>query len=705
MKGLFGKKTTTTTTGQTKNNQLIKDDDVESPDNAETPSFNNTSSSTQQQDGVVKRGGVQSLFKKGLTAGKHKLLQSIGKADEIEHTQEYNEHNALYKDTLVHYKEMDKVGKRLVKSCEAVSSAEDAVGVQFKKFSEVLDVHSEVQTPELTSLKLAADSVGDAFCAIASLRESLQSNISVDYFNQVHECIEEANVCKQVKDNYRECLIEQNVEFNKLKNLKEKSNDLVKVKNQEVIHEKRVKMSEQLQDMAMKEFAYQEKLMEREYASSMRQLIDAYRNYFLSGVEILNVLERELLATTVTPSATPASTRSYNIRDMDRVMLNQNEQSKPTVSRAEILEKRRVFGVELSAVNKREHSYIPKIMTDLITYVETNGLDVEGIFRLAAGVPGLNKLKRLYDGGQVIDLDRLIQQKEIDIHVVACLLKLYLRELPTPVLTFDLYDSFLAVLDHEDDDSRAQALAGLLQQLPSHNILLLDRLLKMLILVASKSSVNLMHASNLSIVFGVNMLKSTDNNPLRVAKDNASVNKVCELLITYYSDRLSGTFKTLTNMAKQSRDLEIRQEVAEEKKNNHSEDFEPVRSTAVHVVAKEQLLPPPKPVSDSSATPPVKKMLPTPQTKAMPPIPQRRSTTQGTPTTVTQPQQQPQRQWNPFEEYSFDGNQEEASIYPNISSGNNAANHQRKPSTDTRKQDFSSHSQNPYAFAYDDDPF
>jgi hypothetical protein len=455
----------------------------------------------------------------------------------------------------------------------------------------------------------------------------------VDYLQQIHECIEEAAVCKVMKDNYRECLVEQNLEFNKYRSMKEKSSDLVKVKNQEVAHEKRVKMSEQMHDLVVKEFLYQEELLIKEYARSVHELINAYRNYFLSGAEVLNNLAQELSTKTKLPPAEGHPQRVYNPKAVEQIMSKQFDEqaAKPVISRAEILEKRRVFGIELSVVNTREHAHIPRIMSELITFVESRALTVEGIFRMAASVGGLNTLKKLYDSGKVVDLDKMIAQKEIDIHSPPCLLKLYLRELPNPLLTFDLYDQFLAIanIPDEEEEKRYKELASLLQQLPHHNILLLDRLLQMLVKVANKSDVNLMTSSNLSIVFGLNLLKSMDNNPMRIAKDNASINKICDLLIKSYSGRLNGTFATLTIMAKQQRDVEIRQELEEAKAQNVPDEPE-YRSTAPKIISPEHYLPPPssKSLADASSKkpPPSSPKLPQVPSKNLPPPPIRSQT-------------------------------------------------------------------------------
>lgn len=38
-----------------------------------------------------------------------------------------------------------------------------------------------------------------------------------------------------------------------------------------------------------------------------------------------------------------------------------------------------------------------------------------------------------------------------DVHAVGCLLKLYLRELPEPLLTFRFYDTFLSIQSNYND--------------------------------------------------------------------------------------------------------------------------------------------------------------------------------------------------------------------------------------------------------------
>jgi hypothetical protein len=61
----------------------------------------------------------------------------------------------------------------------------------------------------------------------------------------------------------------------------------------------------------------------------------------------------------------------------------------------------------------------------------------EGIFRVPANSNDVEECKDKIDDGEKIDLSLL------DSHTVGGLLKLYLKELPEPLFTFNKFDEFL----------------------------------------------------------------------------------------------------------------------------------------------------------------------------------------------------------------------------------------------------------------------
>lgn len=64
-----------------------------------------------------------------------------------------------------------------------------------------------------------------------------------------------------------------------------------------------------------------------------------------------------------------------------------------------------------------------------------------GIFRLPGQASRIQALKELYDSGSQEDFSNTE-----DVHTVASLLKLYLRELPQPMVPFVFYDSYKQAL-------------------------------------------------------------------------------------------------------------------------------------------------------------------------------------------------------------------------------------------------------------------
>ena len=113
---------------------------------------------------------------------------------------------------------------------------------------------------------------------------------------------------------------------------------------------------------------------------------------------------------------------------------------------------------------------VPTIVTDCIAYLYEHGLDAEGLLRISGNRAAINELRLAYDGGKQVDLTQCD-----DPHTVANLLKLYLRELPEPVFTYDLYRPLLRVQEAQglSDQQRIDALAGVLAGLPQPNRLVL----------------------------------------------------------------------------------------------------------------------------------------------------------------------------------------------------------------------------------------
>ncbi|KAI8817111.1 uncharacterized protein EV422DRAFT_500334, partial [Fimicolochytrium jonesii] len=165
---------------------------------------------------------------------------------------------------------------------------------------------------------------------------------------------------------------------------------------------------------------------------------------------------------------------------------------------------RRVFGVPLDqavAISRvREDLQLPAVLYRCIEYLDAkNANEEEGIYRLSGSSSVIQGLKAAFDAEG--DVDLLGSQQFYDVHAVAGLLKLYLRELPSPVLTKELQRSFLHVMDLADREERIFELARLVALLPIPNYTLLKILMAHLVRVVRRADINKMNIRNVGIVF------------------------------------------------------------------------------------------------------------------------------------------------------------------------------------------------------------
>ncbi|XP_061160869.1 rho GTPase-activating protein 17a isoform X6 [Syngnathus typhle] len=159
------------------------------------------------------------------------------------------------------------------------------------------------------------------------------------------------------------------------------------------------------------------------------------------------------------------------------------------------------FGTALDEHLKRSGREIALPIEACVMMLLETGMKEEGLFRIAAGASKLKKLKAALDCST-----SQLEEFYSDPHAVAGALKSYLRELPEPLLTHQLYDEWTQACSLSDSDKRLQALWLVCDKLPKNNKTNLRYLVKFLAKLAQDSEVNKMTPSNIAIVLGPNLL-------------------------------------------------------------------------------------------------------------------------------------------------------------------------------------------------------
>ncbi|XP_026997431.2 rho GTPase-activating protein 44 isoform X3 [Tachysurus fulvidraco] len=136
-----------------------------------------------------------------------------------------------------------------------------------------------------------------------------------------------------------------------------------------------------------------------------------------------------------------------------------------------------------------------------VTMLLECGMQEEGLFRVAPSASKLKKLKASLDCG-VLD----VQEYSADPHAIAGALKSYLRELPEPLMTSQLYDEWIQASNVQDMDKRLQALLTACEKLPTANLNNFRYLIKFLAKLTEYQDANKMTPGNIAIVLGPNLL-------------------------------------------------------------------------------------------------------------------------------------------------------------------------------------------------------
>lgn len=172
-------------------------------------------------------------------------------------------------------------------------------------------------------------------------------------------------------------------------------------------------------------------------------------------------------------------------------------------------------------------NYVPNIVRDTIIWLEANGaINEEGLFRVPGQMTIIENLKKEYDTRGTGTLDGIT-----DVASVAGLLKLYLRELPEPLLVFRFYSTFVKIAKNPEAESRLRNLRILVNGLPEANKATVFYLLQFLSKVVANEKVNRMSAANLAMIFSPNLLRTEKEELSQIMMEAGYLTSVVKLMI------------------------------------------------------------------------------------------------------------------------------------------------------------------------------
>ncbi|MBN3326501.1 RHG18 protein, partial [Atractosteus spatula] len=191
-----------------------------------------------------------------------------------------------------------------------------------------------------------------------------------------------------------------------------------------------------------------------------------------------------------------------------------------------------LFGVPLTTLleqdqKKMQGTRVPLILHKIISHIEEEGLETEGLLR----IPGVaTRVKTICEELEAKFYEGTFVWDNVKQHDAASLLKLFIRELPHPLLTLEYLNAFIAVQKLPTKKQQLQALNLLLLLLPEPNRGTLKALVEFLQRVINNREKNKMTSKNVAVVMAPNLFmckgvrsKGSDQQEFAVATGTANI--------------------------------------------------------------------------------------------------------------------------------------------------------------------------------------
>eukprot|EP01130_Rhizamoeba_saxonica_P002494 TRINITY_DN12286_c0_g1_i1.p1 TRINITY_DN12286_c0_g1~~TRINITY_DN12286_c0_g1_i1.p1 ORF type:complete len:686 (-),score=176.26 TRINITY_DN12286_c0_g1_i1:50-2107(-) len=183
------------------------------------------------------------------------------------------------------------------------------------------------------------------------------------------------------------------------------------------------------------------------------------------------------------------------------------------------------FGISLDHLFLRENSDLPKLVDDLCTYLEDHCLNTRELFIKSIPVEEMGKYKDMVNKHQ-----NIFEDPDMESHLAANLLVLFLSELPDPVGTYDMHQIWMSI----KEENQIEEIREVLLTLPKINFNTLKRIMHTCHQLFLNSKKNRLSTTHVARILAPNLIRSKEYQPMNMMRHMALVIELVAVMIEQY---------------------------------------------------------------------------------------------------------------------------------------------------------------------------
>lgn len=157
------------------------------------------------------------------------------------------------------------------------------------------------------------------------------------------------------------------------------------------------------------------------------------------------------------------------------------------------------FGMPLEHLARRDKSQVPVVIEKMMREIEMRGLEEVGLYRKSGSLSQVERIREAIDASGNLNMENGLV---FDVHNITGCIKLFLRELPDPLIPAEAIEDVLRVRELAHSPDRFLLYAEIITKIPSVHYALLKRLTRHMALIEEWSPTNKMTSHNLATVMG-----------------------------------------------------------------------------------------------------------------------------------------------------------------------------------------------------------